>query len=188
MTPAAHAPAGHQVPDPLLDMLVGATCEVFSTMVLRTLERRNPIHGYDTRPASQVVATVALAGYRSGVVSFHSTFDGAREITGALLSMPPDQVNGELTDAMGEVANMVAGSFRTRLAATEPPSVIAVPSVTMGSDFSTRFLCNGARVLCPFTMGDREIVVELILEAGAPSSGLPGKATTAPATLRLVRS
>ena len=158
-----HTASLQKVPEPLLDMLVGATRDVFGTMVFRTLVPRAPIHGHQVNPAANVVATVALAGHRNGVVAFHSSFDAAREIAAAMLGLPADQVNGELSDAMGEIANMVAGSFRTRLAAVEPTSMIAVPSVTIGSDFSTRFLCDGARVLCPFTMDDRELVVELIL-------------------------
>jgi chemotaxis protein CheX len=87
----------------------------------------------------------------------------ARDIAGAMLGEPADTLNRDMPDAIGEITNMIAGSFRTKLAAVEPPSAIAVPSVTVGSDFCTRYSGNIRRVVCPFRMGDESIYVELIL-------------------------
>jgi chemotaxis protein CheX len=147
----------------LLGHLVVATEEVFETMVLKPVTARPPLDVRVVRVPSNVVATVAFAGHRRGLVSFHTSLTAANEIAGALLGMPAESVNGEMPDAIGEIANMIAGSFRTKLAAVEPASAIAVPSVTIGSDFNTRYGGNVKRVLCPFHMGDELIYVELIL-------------------------
>ena len=64
-----------------------------------------------------VVATVAFAGHRRGLVSIHSSIDAARSIACAMLGIPEEEITGEIPDAMGEVANMVAGTFRNKLAA-----------------------------------------------------------------------
>jgi chemotaxis protein CheX len=146
----------------MLGYLVVATEEVFEKMV-KPITARPPIDGNATRPPSHVVATVAFAGHRRGLVAFHSSLSAAREIAGAMLGVHAETVNGEMPDAIGEIANMIAGSFRTKLAATEPASAIAIPSVTFGSDFCTRYRGNVRRVLCPFGMGDEQVYVELIL-------------------------
>ena len=52
----------------------------------------------------------AFAGHRRGLVAFHSSLDAAREIAGAMLGMPAETVNGEMPDAIGEIANMIAGA------------------------------------------------------------------------------
>ena len=81
-----------------------------------------------------------------------------------MLSMEPSAVNGELPDAIGELTNMIAGSFRTRMAHVQGEAwAISVPTVTVGSDFYTKFVSDVQRVLCPFKMGDTEVVVELIV-------------------------
>jgi chemotaxis protein CheX len=151
------------IPENVLDHLVVATEEVFETMVFKPVTRCAPLDGDAVRPPSNVVATVAFAGHRRGLVAFHSSLEAAREIAGAMLGMEPETLNGEMPDAIGEIANMIAGAFRTKLAAVEPASAIAVPSVTIGSDFSTKYMSAVKRVLCPFEMGGKTLYVELIL-------------------------
>jgi CheY-specific phosphatase CheX len=78
--------------------------------------------------------------------------------------MLPVQVNGEMPDAIGELTNMIAGVFRLRMAEQGESVAISIPSVTVGSDFYTRFAADVRRVLCRFRMKDgREVCVELIL-------------------------
>jgi chemotaxis protein CheX len=151
------------IPENVLDHLVVATEEVFETMVFKPIARRPKLDGDAVRPPSNVVATVAFAGHRRGLVAFHSSLDAAREIAGAMLGMEPETLNGEMPDAIGEIANMIAGAFRTKLAAVEPASAIAVPTVTIGSDFCTKYSSAAKRVLCPFDMDAQTLYVELII-------------------------
>lgn len=146
-----------------VDKLVASTEEVFATMVFRSLARGLPIEGEALRPGSNVVGTIGFAGSSTGLVAFYSTLDAAREIAGAMLGQPPEEVNGEVPDAIGEVTNMIAGSFRTRMAAEGDVWAISIPTVTMGSDFYIKPMTRGRRVLLPFRMDDHEIFVELIV-------------------------
>jgi len=151
-------------PNPqIVEKLVEATREVFETMVFRSLTTGVPIEGDALRPSSNVVGTVGFAGSQSGLVAFYSTLDAAREITGAMLGIEPSQVNGEVPDAIGEITNMIAGSFRTKMAAEGDAWAISVPTVTVGSDFYIKPMVTGQRVLVPFRMGEAEVFVELIL-------------------------
>ncbi len=150
------------VPHSLLTTLVSATEEVFDTMLALRLHARAPVTGPLEVPAN-VVATVAFAGHRRGLVVVYSSLAAARQITSSMLGIPVHEVNGEVPDAMGEIANMVAGTFRNRLAAVEPPSDISVPTVTIGTDFSTLYSSAGFRSRCPFDMQGEPLSVELIL-------------------------
>jgi chemotaxis protein CheX len=152
-----------EIPTAVVAHLVSATNEVFETMVFKRLDTLAPIAGEAERPKSNVVATVAFAGHRRGLVAFHSSLPTARAIAGAMLGQSPETINGEMPDAIGEIANMIAGTFRTKLASTEPASAISVPTVTIGSDFSTRYLSQVRRALCPFKMEGEPVFVELIL-------------------------
>ena len=156
-----------RVPDSLVSSLVSATEEVFDTMLAISLVSQPAEAGPRPTPAN-VVATVAFAGYRRGLVVVYTSMRAARAITGSMLGIPVAEVNGEVPDAMGEVANMVAGTFRNRLAATEPPSDISVPTVTIGNDFSTLYSSAVQRTRCPFDMHGESISVELIL-TGQPA-------------------
>jgi chemotaxis protein CheX len=152
-----------QIPEDMLAQLIASTQEVFVTMVFRELSSRTPIQGEALRPQSNVVGTVAFAGGRCGIVAFYSTTETARKIAGAMLGIPAAQINGEMPDAIGEITNMIAGTFRTKMAASGQPWAISIPTVTIGSDFYTKYVSDVRRVLCPFTMDDGEVFVELIL-------------------------
>ncbi|HWI18960.1 MAG TPA: chemotaxis protein CheX [Vicinamibacterales bacterium] len=151
------------IPAELLSNLMSSTEEVFETMVFKPLVRMPPVETEVERKGANVVATVAFAGHRRGLVCIHSSVDAARNIAGAMLGMAEEEITSEIPDAMGEVANMVAGTFRNKLAAIEPASAIAVPTVTIGSDFSTKYLSAVRRARCPFEMEGQPISVELIL-------------------------
>jgi len=151
------------IPDELLTDLMTSTEEVFETMVFKPLVRVPAPDTESTGKGANVVASVAFAGHRRGLVSIHSSLDAAKTIAGAMLGIAVEDLNGEVPDAMGEVANMVAGTFRNKLAAVEPASAIAVPTVTMGSDFATTYLSAVSRARCPFELEGQPIAVELIL-------------------------
>jgi chemotaxis protein CheX len=144
--------------------IVKATQEVFETMVFKSLEPGEPIEGLSAKTAANVVASVGFAGQRSGLVAFHSSSETAREIAGAMLGMPAEEVDGDMADAMGEIANMIAGGFRLKLKSDGLDVAISVPTVITGSDFHTKYVTPVTRVLCPFRVGGGPTVfVELIV-------------------------
>jgi chemotaxis protein CheX len=153
----------------LLDELTAATRDVFKTMVFQEVEAAAPIAGDAKRPGANVVGTVAFAGKTSGLVVFYSSMDAAQIITASMLGIDPANVNGELPDAIGELTNMIAGSFRTRVAHSKGETwAISVPTVTVGSDFYTKYVSDVQRVLCPFRMKNKaELFVELIVTRSA---------------------
>jgi chemotaxis protein CheX len=150
------------ISEPIVDHLVAATKEVFDTFLAMPITARPPVTGPLEVPAN-VVATVAFAGHRRGLVAVYSSLSAARRITGGMLGIPPEEVNGEVPDAMGEIANMVAGTFRNRLTQIEPASEISVPTVTIGTEFATLYTSAVQRLRCPFDLGDDQVSVELIL-------------------------
>ncbi len=153
----------------LLDELTAATRDVFKTMVFQDVAASSPIAGDAKRPGANVVGTVAFAGQTSGLVVFYSSLEAAQSITASMLGIDPANVNGELPDAIGELTNMIAGSFRTRVAHAKGETwAISVPTVTVGSDFYTKYVSDVQRVLCPFRMRNKaELFVELIVTRSA---------------------
>lgn len=153
-----------------VDDLVAATRDAFMTMVLCDVEAASGFQGDALRPGANVVSTVAFTGTTSGLVVFYSTLECATVITASMLGVDPKSVTGELTDAIGELTNLIAGSFRTRIAQRRGGAwAISTPSVSIGSDFYTTCVSDAQRVLCPFRLraesdaGSFELFVELIV-------------------------
>ncbi|HET9371995.1 MAG TPA: chemotaxis protein CheX [Vicinamibacterales bacterium] len=152
------------VPDLMLEHLHDAIRDVFKAMVFRDVQTL-PARAERPAPADGpcVVATVAFAGSRSGVVLFTSSADTARGIVGSMLNIPKHDVNGEVADGIGEIANLIAGSFRTRMAQSGPPWAISVPTVIIGSALETRFVANVSRASVPIEMQGERAYVDLVL-------------------------
>jgi CheY-specific phosphatase CheX len=91
------------IPADLLSNLMTSTEDVFETMVFKPLVRMPPLDGEGDKKGASVVATVAFAGHRRGLVAIHSSIDAARNIACAMLGIPEDEITGEIPDAMGEV-------------------------------------------------------------------------------------
>lgn len=148
----------------LVQCLTESTCEVFRTMVACDLEPGTPLLGEAAQPGSHVVGTVGFGGSRLGLVAFHGSLDAAREIAGRLLGISAGEVRGEIADAIGEVTNMIAGSFRTRMAGRGESWAISIPTVTVGTDFSITPRGYGQRAVIPFRMPNHgDLFVELLL-------------------------
>ena len=152
----------------LVDVLVVATTDVFETMIFRKLEPRETTWGHAARPKSQMVGAVGFAGSSTGLVAFHLSLDAAREITTAMLGIEVDEEG--LPDAVGEVTNMIAGAFRTRMAAFQDAWAISVPTVTVGSDFYIKPISTGDRVIVGFAMDAHDLFVELIITPDAEAA------------------
>lgn len=88
-------------------------------------------------------------------------------MTQALLADHDSPSREEIADAVGEITNMIAGSFRTRMATDGDVWAISIPTVTMGSDFYMKALTDGRRTTLPFRMGPHEIFLELVMTTGA---------------------
>ena len=92
----------------------------------------------------------------------------ARDFTSAMLGIEVDEEG--LPDAVGEITNMIAGAFRTRMAAFQDAWAISVPTVTVGSDFYIKPISTGDRVIVRFTMDAHELFVELIITPDAEAA------------------
>ncbi len=143
--------------------LVEATSEVFETMVFTTLEAGSPMVNAAS-PASSVMGAVRFLGTLSGTVSLYTSDAAACEIAGLLLGCTPEEAEPQLADAVGEITNMIAGTFRAKVARGGQTLMITTPTVTRGCDFSAQHFNVTSRMLCPFAMGEHTVHVELILQ------------------------
>jgi chemotaxis protein CheX len=111
--------------------------DVFRTMLNLTVERATG--GWHNK-AQPVTGAVYYAGSWNGALLVECTQEQSFQFTHRLMSIaPPTTVNDDVRDALGELANMVAGNLKAVL----PPGVaISMPSVVEGTDYSLR-ICGG---------------------------------------------
>ncbi len=158
--PASASPTVHT----MLEMLAASAREVFTTMISTSLDARSCVAGATMEAPCGVLGMIAFAGDYSGSVSFYSGEEAAVRIASAMMAIPASEVGADMPDAIGEITNMIAGTFRTKMAAEGSRWAISTPSVTVGTRLRTKHLGTVRTGLCEFAMpsGDR-VFLELVL-------------------------
>jgi chemotaxis protein CheX len=120
-----------QVTDETVNQVVA---EVFSTMLGIEVIPCGPRQA--TAGEICIAACVHVSGACSGSIVVRVPAAFGRRIASAMFAMDAaDLGDGEVKDAMGEVANMVAGALRLAL---PTPNAISLPSVAEGRELSLR--------------------------------------------------
>ena len=84
----------------------------------------------------RVTASVFLEGDWNGAVSLECNRDQACQFAGCFLSMePPEAMDNDVRDVLGELANMIGGNIKSEMAST---AHLSMPSVVDGGDYGLR--------------------------------------------------
>jgi chemotaxis protein CheX len=107
-------------------------------------------------------AMVGFGGKISGFVAMHLSSQNACGIAGTLLGMNFDNVDDIVVDAIGEMANMLAGGLK-RVATTGEGDLIkiSIPSIVQGTHYSMRAPKDAERVDVGVEMGSYSFVLQL---------------------------
>ena len=81
-------------------------------MVGTELSRGSPSLKDGYQPSHEVSAVIGLSGKAKGTVVLSLDREVAIQVAGALLQELPPGLNADVADAMGEMANMIAGPPR----------------------------------------------------------------------------
>ena len=117
---------------------VNITQEIFSTML--GIEARPVVPAPGGEQAHMVVGAIHYAGPWKGVLLLECQPLQASAFTAKLIGIsPPDSVDDDVRDAIGEIANMIAGNLKTILPLE---TVLSAPAVVEGSSFTLK-VCGG---------------------------------------------
>ena len=82
-----------------------------------------------------VTAVVGFGGLLSGACVFRSSAKGALKIAGRMTGTQFDTVDDTVKDAVGEICNMVAGSWKGKVPELAANCGLSVPAVITGRDY-----------------------------------------------------
>ncbi len=81
-----------------------------------------------------ITARVSLAGKFRGELRVSCDDKSAALMASKMLGIDLDKIGAEMSDALGEVCNMIAGNFKHKIAGLGNGCMLSVPTVTRGSD------------------------------------------------------
>jgi len=120
----------------ILNPFLQATMEVLSTMAHIEPRKGHPRLKEREDGIYDISGVVGLTGQVQGFVSLSFRESAALYVVGALVGEPVGAVDEHVKDAVGELANMVAGGAKRVLAAAGYDLRISIPSVVVGPGHS----------------------------------------------------
>ncbi len=151
--------------DELVRLLISDIREVFSTMVgMEDLLHLPTLIDPMTHFEECVTAMIGLAGSYSGMVNVHTPQSLALRITSSMLGMDIEELNEDVSDALGEIANMIAGSFKQHLTRRGAETRISTPSVVTGSNYDVSSGTAQDTITLRFMTDDSWFIVAITLD------------------------
>jgi chemotaxis protein CheX len=140
--------------------LTEITERVWGSLVESPLLPRQPGQPAPAPGSRTFTGCVQITGAWEGAVTVHCSERLARLLTAAMFMVDPDDTSAEeVTDALGELANMVGGNVKALL---PEPCRISLPAVADGMDY--RLSVPGARPVSAvtWTCGGEPLMVRLL--------------------------
>lgn len=131
--------------------IIDATLEVFAAMIFLDIAAEELRNDETEEIEANLVSMIGLAGDLKGLLSVQCPAEAALGITGAMLGMEVAELGDDAKDAIGEIANMVAGGLKVALAAGGKKIELAIPSTVVGTGLRSSRLAGASRVFVPFT-------------------------------------
>jgi chemotaxis protein CheX len=144
------------------EVLAMATSEVFEIMVgtsLASATEEGPLLVAD------FTAMVGIAGNLCGVVVLRTSSESAKRMAAKMLGCDEAGVGENVQDAFGEICNMIAGSFKAKIAGLADGCGLSVPTVISGKDYALHSLANGERFEVLFSFEGKPLSVTIDLHS-----------------------
>ncbi len=109
-----------------------AAIEVFGMMANTEL---NSIPDAPEQPQGEQTAMVGLAGALCGMITIRCTPDTAAKLATRMLGEDAKSDPSMVGDALGELCNMVAGNFKSKVTSLADRCMLSVPTVIWGGDY-----------------------------------------------------
>lgn len=145
------------------DKIIEATKEIFSSMVMMEIEVKEVMESHGPL-TDTITGLIGLAGTHKGVLGIHTPYHVAKAITSSFLGMEVEEIDEDVHDAVGELANMLGGNVKSILSENGRDIDLSLPSTIAGSEYNFQSDKEVDTVIIQFDTGQGEFMVELDLE------------------------
>lgn len=148
----------------IIDAINTSTTSVFSVMANLEVVPGTPQDHPDPEPIDGVVALLGFTGGWVGTGMFYCKEKFACRLGAAMLMTEVEDVNSDVLDGVGEMANMVLGNFKEAMESHLGPLSLSLPTVVYGRNFSTRTAVRTKWTIVPFRAGDDAFEVRVCIK------------------------
>lgn len=137
-------------PVEIRDKIVESTQEIFSSMVMMEVSAEDETVTAETVHNESITGLIGLAGTYKGVLAIHMPNAVALAVTSSFLGMDVEEINADVEDAIGELANMLGGNVKTILSENGRDINLSLPSTISGKEYNFQLASEAAErtVIC----------------------------------------
>ncbi len=122
-----HAGAGEEEHDLLTGYISESTRKVFSTMCALELTEGHRTTSNDVPPGHEVLSMIRLSGGATATIKLSASRDLILDAASVVLGDRPLNINEDVQDFMGELANMIGGNTKKKIG--KPDINLSLPIV-----------------------------------------------------------
>lgn len=163
-----------------INAFLNSTISVFDTMLGCKLNRQDPFLKNGSQPSCEISGIIVLSGKAKGTVVLSLERQVALNATEVMLQERPEEINSDVTDAIGELTNMIAGGAKAKLErfalSVSLPNVVTVKEHRI--EFPSKlppmcipFDCDWGRVVVEVGLVETPLHAAELAGAGTPKSG-----------------
>ncbi len=146
------------------DKIIETTIEIFTTMVMMEVSADGPLLVKSGTLCDTITGMIGLAGTHKGVLAIHIPHYVALAITSSFLGMDVEEINDDVRDAVGELANMLGGNIKNILSENGRDIELSLPSTVAGHEYDFSATTDVDLFILPFKTSAGNFMVELQLE------------------------
>ncbi|MBU0665434.1 MAG: chemotaxis protein CheX [Proteobacteria bacterium] len=146
------------------EKIIETTIEIFTTMVMMDVTVDGPPLQTSGALTDSITGMIGLAGTHKGVLAIHIPNHVAIAITSSFLGMDVAEIDDDVRDAVGELANMLGGNVKTILSENGRDIDLSLPSTIAGHEYGFKAATDVDLVVLPFKTEAGSFLVELQLE------------------------
>ncbi len=148
----------------IISQFVDATTSVLQTMAMTEAKAGTPYVKQDASAKGDITGVIGFSnpkGKSRGTMSLTFTKPTVLGIVSAMIYEEQTEINEAVTDAVGELTNMISGQARKGLVAMGMVFEGAIPSVITGSGHTIRHVSTSAVLAIPFDTPHGPLMVEV---------------------------
>jgi chemotaxis protein CheX len=174
-------PTAEKIPESLIATNINrAVTDVFKTMLRRGITSVGSERGHEAtpwpplpaRPKPEIPLIVGMVGFIGDVDGFTYVYMDepfAKQCVGSMIGISPEEAAAlsepDIKDAIGELTNMIVGSFKNGLCDMGFPCKLTIPSILIGCDFSVGPTSAAERYIYVFDCGGNRVVADILMKS-----------------------
>lgn len=148
----------------LINPFINATINVLETMAFMKVTAGNPYLKKNSVAVGDVSGVLGLTGAANGTISVTFEEKCILSVVSNMFGETMKELNNEITDAVGELTNMISGQARRELEEMGKVFKAAIPSVVTGRNHSIRHYTEGPKIAIPFSTDNGDFTIEVCFE------------------------